>query len=102
MLDIDDWMISCNKQINQFRKNQYSQFWSKIFNNNFGSLSGPASSNFSEEAKSGTEHQKSSTTDNDEESDLLKFKSQIGVINKLNVTILVAQNLKEDELLNVN
>ena len=23
MLDIDDWMLSCNKQINQFRKNQF-------------------------------------------------------------------------------
>ena len=34
--------------------------------------------------------------------DLLKFKSQLGIIHKMKVTILLAQNLKEDEVLNIN
>lgn len=104
MLDIDDWMISCNKQINQFRKNQYQQFWGKVFSNSFGSMSGPTShSNISEEAKSQEQSSKRGDgSEGEDTGDLIKFKSQIGVINKLNVTILVAQNLKEDEVLNIN
>ena len=45
---------------------------------------------------------KQGESDDEDNSDLMKFKAQIGVINKLNVTILVAQNLKEEELLNIN
>lgn len=89
MLDIDDWMISCNKQINQFRKNQFSQFWSKVFSNNLGGVSGPPSSNMSGEAKSQSVS-KQGDSDDEDSADLMKFKAQIGVINKLNVTILVA------------
>ena len=38
----------------------------------------------------------------DESNDLIKFKTQLGVINKLKVTVLIAQNLKEDEVLDIN
>ncbi len=38
----------------------------------------------------------------EESNDLIKFKTQLGVINKLKLTILIAQNLKEDELLDIN
>jgi len=49
-------------------------------------MSGPPSSSYSEEAKS------QPTTDSpaDEASDLLKFKSEMGVINKMKVTVLLA------------
>lgn len=38
----------------------------------------------------------------EESNDLIKFKTQLGVINKLKLTVLIAQNLKEDELLDIN
>ena len=37
-----------------------------------------------------------------ESSELMKFKSQLGIINKMKLTVLVAQNLKEDEILEIN
>ena len=85
MLDIDDWMLNCNKQINTFRKTQYSQFWNKVLSNEFESTSGPPSSSLSEESK-GLSSKKSDSDDGD----LVKFKTQIGIINKINVTILLA------------
>lgn len=54
MLDIDDWMLSCNKQINQFRKNQFQNFWTHIFSNDLPFITGAKSSTLSEEGgKSG-------------------------------------------------
>ena len=92
MQDIDDWMLSCNKQINQFRKTQFQQFWTKVFSNDIHGPSGPPSESQSEEARSIS---KSSVSKKDgepeeEQKDLIKFKSQIGIINKMKVTILIA------------
>ena len=104
MRDIDDWMLSCNKQINLFRKNQWQSFWNKIFSDDFQNPSGPPSVSMSEEGKSSSQ-KSSSKKDGDaqaEDSDLIKFKSQIGIINKMKVTILIAQNLKEDQVLDIN
>lgn len=103
MLDIDDWMLSCNKQINLFRKNLYQSFWTKIFQNDFQGMSGPPSSQASEENKSVHGNNPGDWPETaDESNDLIKFKSQLGIIHKMKLTILIAQNLKEDEVLDVN
>ena len=68
------------------------------------STSGPPSVSMSEEGKSSSQ-KSSSKKDGDtqgEDSDLIKFKSQIGIINKMKVSILIAQNLKEDQILDIN
>lgn len=96
MLDIEDWMLSCNKQINKFRQTQYQQFWGKILNDERDTV-GPPSTTLSEETKVS-----SITYSSEDGTDLIKFKSEIGVINKLSVTILVAYNLKEEEVLDIN
>lgn len=76
MLDIDDWMISCNKQINQFRKTQFQNFWTKILSGDIDqSVSGPPSSSFSEEGKSQGLSSKKEGEDDDSQNDLLKYKS---------------------------
>ena len=87
MMDVEDWMVSADKQINTFRKNQFMAFWQKLFTNSF--------------VQSIEDSEKSEETENDEK-DLIKFKTQLGVINKLKVTILLAQGLKDDELLEIN
>ena len=73
MLDIDDWMLSCNKQINLFRKTQFQNFWGKILSNDAPSRSGPSSS-LSEEAKS-YDQKKEGDPNSEDAGDLIKFKS---------------------------
>ena len=55
-------------------------------------MSGPPSVSMSEEGKSSSQ-KSSSKKDGDaqaEDNDLIKFKSQIGIINKMKVSILIA------------
>ena len=88
MLDIADWMESCNKQINMFRKSQYSAFWHKLMHQEF--------------ITNNDEHGTDTSDGKESQEDLIKFKTQLGVINKHKVTVLLARDLKEADLLDVN
>lgn len=75
MLDIDDWMLSCNKQINQFRNSQFTSFWEKLFNNEFTEGGSEPSIDGSEEG--GKTDNGKNLDDNQIEDDenLIKFKT---------------------------
>jgi len=73
----------------------------KVLSNDFTG-SGPISSSTSIKSSEPIQDDSDWSDEEERSGDLLKFKAQIGVINKLRVTILVASNIKEREILDIN
>ena len=75
-------------------ESQFVNFWQRLFQNELSQVQGPeSSSGVSEEGgKSGAASNKDwpDMSVEDDSNDLIKFKTQLGVINKLKVTVLIA------------